>query len=119
MNYKGLRADFSPMELPKNVGDRNRLARTALTVALTAVAISSLRKGKRASGLLAGTGALALGYKAKTESGELKENLGIDATSERGELRCAACGEPIRPGQRRGPNENDEIVHDDCKVAAE
>jgi hypothetical protein len=29
-------------------------------------------------------------------------------------LSCAACGDPIVPGQSRGPNENDEIVHDDC-----
>ncbi|WP_324663848.1 YgaP-like transmembrane domain [Haloarcula sediminis] len=29
-------------------------------------------------------------------------------------LTCAACGEPIVAGQSRGPNEDDEIVHDDC-----
>jgi hypothetical protein len=102
------------MELRKNVGDRNRLARTALTSALTVIAIGSLRKGKRVSGALAGVGALALGYKATTEPGELEESLGIDATGEDAELRCAACGEPIRPGQRRGPNENNEIVHEAC-----
>lgn len=107
------------MELNKNVGDRNRVARILLTIALTLVAISSLRKGKRLSGVLAGAGALALGYNATTESGELKENLGIDTTGEDAALHCAACGEPIRPGQRRSPNENDEIVHDDCKVSAE
>lgn len=30
-------------------------------------------------------------------------------------LTCAACGEPIVPGQSRGPNADDEIVHDDCQ----
>jgi len=30
-------------------------------------------------------------------------------------LTCAACGEPIVPGESRGPNENDEIVHDRCQ----
>ena len=29
-------------------------------------------------------------------------------------LTCAACGNPIVPGQGRGPNENDEIVHESC-----
>jgi hypothetical protein len=29
-------------------------------------------------------------------------------------LSCAACGEAIVPGQSRGPNDDDEIVHDDC-----
>jgi hypothetical protein len=106
------------MELRKNVGDRNRLGRTALTIALTVVAIGSFRKGKRVSGVLAGVGALALGYNATTESGELTESLGIDATDEDAELRCAACDEPIRPGQRRRPNENDETAHEACIESA-
>ncbi|PSP82398.1 DUF2892 domain-containing protein [Halobacteriales archaeon QS_1_68_17] len=106
------------MELRKNIGDRNRFARTVLAIALTVVAIGSLRKGKRVSGVLAGIGALALGYNAATGSRELEEKLGIDATSEGAELRCAVCGEPIQPGQRRRPNENDEVVHDDCAEAA-
>jgi hypothetical protein len=106
------------MGLRKNVGDRNRLARTALTIALTVVAISSLRKGKRLTGLMAGAGAVALGYNATNESGELTESLGIDATGEDAELRCAACDEPIRPGQRRRPNENDETAHEACIESA-
>ena len=106
------------MELRKNVGDRNRLVRTALTIALTVVAISSLRKGKRLSGLMAGAGAVALGYNATTESGELTESLGIDATGEDAELHCAVCGDPIRPGQRRKPNENAETAHEACIESA-
>lgn len=107
------------MELSKNVGDRNRFARTALAVALAVVAINSLRKGKRLSGAVAGVGALALGYSATTESGELTESFDIDAAGEDAELRCAVCGEPIRPGQRRGPDANNEIVHEACKEPAE
>jgi len=32
-------------------------------------------------------------------------------------LECAICGEPIVPGQARGPDENDDIVHVDCREA--
>ncbi|WP_137283951.1 DUF2892 domain-containing protein [Halorussus salinisoli] len=106
------------MDLSKYVGGRSRLARRILAIALTVVAISSLRKGKRLSGILAGVGALALGYDATSESSELTETLGIDTTSEEADLHCAECGQPIRPGQRRGPNANDEIVHDDCAELA-
>ena len=107
------------MELKKKVGGRKRLARTALAVVLTAVAISSLRKRKRLRGALAGAGALALGYGATTGGGELKEMIDIDAASEDVELRCASCGQPIRPGERRGPNEDNEIVHESCMASVE
>ena len=36
-------------------------------------------------------------------------------TEQTHQLTCAACGDPIVPGQSRGPNDDDEIVHDDCK----
>ena len=107
------------MELRKNVGGRKRLARTALAVVLTAVAISSLRKRKRLRGVLAGAGALALGYDATSGPSELKEMVGIDSASEDVELRCASCGQPIRPGERRGPNEDNEIVHESCMASVE
>lgn len=119
------------MDLRETVGDRDRLARTLLAVGLSAVAIGSLRKGKRLSGLLAGGGALALGYTATAGSGELEEldeltdavdvgtseedTTGRETTDEGVELRCAACGEPIGPGETRGPNADNEIVHLDCK----
>lgn len=105
---------------------RNRLARATLAVALAVVAIGSLRQGKRLRGALAGAGALALGYNVTSESGELseavdtgaaEEGIGTDTTDASGKLRCAACGRPIRPGQSRGPNANDEIVHDACNAS--
>lgn len=116
------------MDLREAVGDRKRLVRTLLAVGLSAVAVRSLRKGRRLSGLLAGGGALAVGYTATTSSDELEEltetlDVGTtdedstdqDATDRDVEFRCAACGEPIDTGQTRGPNEDNEIVHLDCK----
>lgn len=109
------------MELPNDDGDRGQLARTVLATALTVVAIRSLLRGKRVRGMLAGVGALALGYTATDESAELGETIGIDALgeSEDAELTCAICGDPIRPGQRRGPNEDEEIAHEACMEAAD
>jgi hypothetical protein len=101
------------MELRKTV-DRSRLANAALALGLTVVAISSLRKGKRFKGVLAGVGALALGYDMTAGSGELSATLDIGDTDEDAALRCAVCGEPIRPGERRMPNENNETVHEAC-----
>lgn len=107
------------MGLSKNVGGRNRLVRALLTVVLAAAAIRSVRKGKRLNGLLAGVGAAALGYNATTGPHDMTETVGIDTTSEDGKLRCAVCGDPILPGQQRGPDANDEIVHTACKVSSE
>lgn len=99
-----------------------RPVRAILVAALTVVAVRSLRRGKRLTGALAGAGAVALGYQARSGSRDVTEieipdvaPIGGDegAPADR-ELRCAACGEPIHPGQGRGPNENDEIVHDTC-----
>ena len=114
------------MELRKTVSNRKRLARRLSTAVLAAVAVRSLRDGKRVTGALAGAGAVALGLKAKSDSDELAEELDVDASigdsaadadDESSQLHCAACGEPIVPGQSRGPNENDEIVHDACAEA--
>lgn len=108
------------MELPQTLRSRDRLVRMALTAGLAVFALSSLRNGKRLRGVLAGLGALGLGYSALTrgdgvmDTGEL---LGDDSTSEEGQLRCAVCGEPIVVGQSRRPNENDETVHEACLEA--
>ncbi|MFC4551752.1 MULTISPECIES: DUF2892 domain-containing protein [Halorussus] len=129
---KTLESSESP-EIDAASGLRGRVARGLLAVVLAVLAVSSLRKGKRLRGVLAGAGAIALGAGARNESGgvgkaldidtetatqEVKETLGVD-TSEKGGLRCAICGEPIRSGERRGPDENGDIVHDACKEAAQ
>jgi len=74
-------------------------------------------------GLLAGVGAVAVGYQIQRESDDGPEMADVtftdesdtaDAADHENDFTCAACGQPIRVGQGRGPNRNDEIVHDDC-----
>jgi hypothetical protein len=65
-----------------NVGGRDRIVRTLLAVALTVVAISTLKKGKNKTGLLAGVGALGFGFNAVTCFCGLNQALGIDTTDE-------------------------------------
>ncbi|ACV47655.1 MULTISPECIES: YgaP family membrane protein [Halomicrobium] len=125
------------MDSTDNVGGRDRIARALLAVVLSVAALRSLRNGKRLRGLLAGIGALAFGFNATTKYCGLNDALGIDTTgdevtvdidelrgedtetvvedaSDDGGLTCADCGEPIVPGERRGPDEGGEIVHDRC-----
>jgi hypothetical protein len=66
----------------KNVGGRDRLARALLAALLTIVAISTLRKGKRKTGLLALVGAFGFGFNATTCFCGLNKTLGIDTTDE-------------------------------------
>ena len=66
----------------KNVDGRDRLARALLATLLTVVAISTLRKGKRRTGLLALVGALGFGFNATTCFCGLNKTLGIDTTSD-------------------------------------
>jgi hypothetical protein len=117
--------------------DRNRIARLALAGIAALLAVRSLRRGKRKTGLLAALGAVALGYTARADSedavaeadvddaevvvddGATAEDAGttvsVETTDGSGaKLRCAACGEPIVPGQRRGPDEHDRTVHEAC-----
>lgn len=110
------------MELTQNLRNRHWLIRIVLAAGLAVVAIRSLRRGKRVRGALVGLGAVALGYSAVTESTDVMKHLAEDfdteAASEITQMRCASCGEPIVPGQSRGPNENHEIVHDACLKAS-
>jgi hypothetical protein len=103
------------MELTQN---RHWLVRIVLAAGLAVVALRSLRRGRRVRGVLAGLGAVALGYSAVTESNDviehLVEDLDTEAASETTRLRCAICGDPIVPGQSRRPNENNETVHEAC-----
>ncbi|WP_311174125.1 YgaP-like transmembrane domain [Halobellus ordinarius] len=66
----------------KNVGGRDRLLRGLLAALLTVVAVSTLRNGKRKTGLLALGGALGFGFNAVTCFCGLNETLGIDTTGE-------------------------------------
>lgn len=126
------------------VEDRNRIARIALAGVAALVAVRSLRQGKRKRGVLAALGAVALGYSARAGTGSEAAEIDVeddrevsstdvsaDTTTETASeatteatsaaesgLRCAACGEPIVPGQRRGPDENDRTVHEACLQAA-
>ena len=75
-------ASYNPDMAKKNVGGRDRLVRALFAVLLTVVAISTLRKGKRKTGLLALVGALGFGYNATTCFCGLNEKLGIDTTDE-------------------------------------
>jgi hypothetical protein len=68
------------MPLERNVGGRDRLVRAALAVLLTVVAVRALRRGERTAGLLAGIGALGLGFNATTCVCGLNRLLGIDTT---------------------------------------
>lgn len=73
-------ASYNPDMAEKNVGGRDRLARALLAVLLTVVAISTLRKGKSKTGLLALVGALGFGFNATTCFCGLNQALGIDTT---------------------------------------
>lgn len=66
----------------KNVGGRDRLARTLLAVVLTVVAINTLNSGKRKTSVLASIGALAFGFNATTGFCGLNKTLGIDTTTD-------------------------------------
>jgi hypothetical protein len=70
------------MALDTNVGGRDRLVRAALAVLLAIVALRSLRGGNRTVGLLAGLGAVGLGFNATTCFCGVNRLLGIDTTEE-------------------------------------
>lgn len=44
----------------------------------------------------------------------VSEDDSTGATVEDDTRRCAACGNPIVPGQQRGPNADHKIVHKSC-----
>lgn len=70
------------MRPERNVGGIDRIVRAVLAVALTVVAVSALRTGRRPTGLLALVGALGAGFNAVTGFCGLNAALGIDTTSE-------------------------------------
>jgi hypothetical protein len=66
----------------QNVGGRDRQVRALLTVVLSVVAISTLRKGQKGIGVLALLGALGFGFNATTRFCGMNKLLGIDTTEE-------------------------------------
>jgi len=70
------------MDSDKNVGGRDRLIRAVLAVVLTIVSLRWLRSGKRKRGLLAGVGALSLGFNASTGYCGFNDTLDIDTTAD-------------------------------------
>ena len=110
------------MELLQNLDRRDVPVRALLAVGLAAYALRSFRNGERVRGAVAGLAAVALGYRAATASGgvlaRLTGDAGTDRTTETGQLRCAACGDPIVAGQARTPNGDSETVHEACLEAA-
>ncbi|AUG48024.1 hypothetical protein BVU17_11030 [Haloarcula taiwanensis] len=70
------------MDSDKNVGGRDRLIRAVLAVVLTIVSLRWLRSGKRKRGLLAGIGALGLGFNASTGYCGFNDTLDIDTTAD-------------------------------------
>jgi len=66
----------------QNVGGTDRLGRAVLAVVLSVVALSALRKRNYRTSLIAGAGALGLGFNATTCFCGLNEALGVDTTEE-------------------------------------
>lgn len=81
-SYKPRGVQCTSMDPETNVGGRDRIARALLAVVLSVVAVRALRKGKRATGLLAVVGALGFGFNATTCFCGMNKALGIDTTDE-------------------------------------
>jgi len=70
------------MAVDRNVGGRDRIARALGAVALTVVALAAFSRGRRSAGLVAGLGAVGLGFNAVTCFCGLNAALGIDTSGE-------------------------------------
>jgi hypothetical protein len=70
------------MDLPRNVGGRDRLVRALSAVVLTGLAIGLLWSGRRAVALVAALGAAGLGFNAVTCFCGVNEALGVDTTDD-------------------------------------
>jgi len=108
-------ARISDMELLNRITRRQRALRVAATAALTAVAVQSLRNGKRLRGLLAAGGALAVGASTATLGPtELSVDEIVDVTADSDGLQCSVCDESIVPGQSRRPTADNNPAHETC-----
>jgi hypothetical protein len=132
------------MALTETSEERNRIVQLVLAGIVGLAAVRAYRRGNRVGGVLGALGALALGYTALSDDEREEAAVAVDdvgapgstesatedepateaetttesATGGEAKLRCAACGEPIVPGQRRGPDEHDRTVHEACLQAA-
>ncbi|MFC7227703.1 hypothetical protein N0B31_09840 [Salinirubellus salinus] len=130
------------MALTDTPEERNRIVQIVLAGIVGLAAVRAYRRGNRVGGVLGALGAVALGYTALSDSEREAATVEVDdvrapasadastepatesepaaetATVAEAKLRCAACGEPIVPGQRRGPDEHDRTVHEACLQAA-
>jgi len=70
------------MDFDQNLGGTDRLVRAVFAALLSVVAVSALRKRNYPTLLVAGAGALGLGFNATTCFCGLYEALGIDTTEE-------------------------------------
>jgi hypothetical protein len=68
--------------MERNIGGRDRIARAALAVVLTLVALRALSAGRRGRATLATAGALGFGFNAVTCFCGLNRALGVDTTDE-------------------------------------
>lgn len=66
----------------QNVGSTDRLVRAVFTVVLSVIAVGALRKRNYGRLLVAGLGALGLGFSATTCFCGLYEMLGVDTADE-------------------------------------
>lgn len=105
------------MDLRNRITQNRQTVRIASAIGLAAIAVRSFLKGNRLRGVLAASGALAVGATASTlEPTELDITQADELTesAESGGLQCSVCADPILPGQSRRPNETNEPVHDAC-----
>ena len=70
------------MNVPSNVGGRDRLVRALLAVLLTLGTVRLLRAGRRRLGVLAALGAIGFGFNAVTCFCGVNEALGVDTTDD-------------------------------------
>jgi hypothetical protein len=70
------------MDLPRNVGGRDRIVRAVFAVVLAGLAIGLVGSGQRAVGVVAALGAVGLGFNAVTCFCGVNEALGIDTTDD-------------------------------------
>jgi hypothetical protein len=132
------------MALTDTSAERNRIVQIVLAGIVGLAAVRAYRRGNRVGGVLGALGAVALGYTALSDSESEAADVEVDdvrapastdvgaepatestaqastepAVAAEPKLRCAVCGEPIVPGQRRGPDEHDRTVHEACLPAA-